>query len=208
MTRSERDMPTRIIYDTEFIDDGLTIAPISIAMRRDRDGEELYAITDSLATMARAAESYWLRENVLRWLPVEITMAAGYGKIDANVAWDEDHPEFQYVRSETEIRDMVEDFVLAEPNPQLWAYYASYDHVLYAQLFGPMVDLPDGMPMYTMDVKQEAIRKGYTNELPLLPELTVNKRFGGTRMEHHAMYDVWEEQYRLNWLDTMPTKGN
>ncbi|HEV2175214.1 MAG TPA: hypothetical protein VGR71_16695 [Nitrospira sp.] len=190
-------MVTRIVYDTEFIDDGVTITPLSVAMRRS-DGAELYAVTDDLSAMARAADSGWLRENVLRWLPVTIEYRDGYGVLNAHVKWDDEHPDYAKITSLEAIREMVEDFVLAKPDPELWAYYAAYDHVLYAQLFGPMSELPDGMPMFTLDIKQLCVSLG-DPKLPELPEELVAAHFG-ERMEHHALYDVYEEEYRLNWL--------
>lgn len=196
-------MVTRIVYDTEFLDDGSTIAPISVAMRRESDGAELYAINGDLVTMARAAERAWMRDNVLRWLPINVELRMDYDHLNAHVSWNADHPEYEAVKPLEEIRDMVEDFVLAKADPQLWAYYASYDHVLYAQLHGPMAELPPGMPMYTMDVKHECVMRG-DPKLPELPMEIVNKRFNGTRMEHHALYDVYEEEYRLEWLFDRP----
>lgn len=199
-------MVTTIVYDTEFYEDGVTIAPLSIAMRRS-DGAELYAVSDSLHTMARAAEDEWLRDNVLRWLPITIEMSSGYGVINANVAWDDEHPDYGAIRTLDEIRDMVEDFVLAMPDPELWADYAAYDHVFYAQLFGRMVDLPNGMPMYTNELQQRIRDHGYTDtEVPLLPDVIVQKRFGGERKPHHAMYDVYEEQFRLDWVSGCPRR--
>src|SRR6185437_634123 len=41
----------------------------------------------------------------------------------------------------------VAEFITSVPNPQLWAWYAAYEHVALAQLFGRMIDLPDGIPM-------------------------------------------------------------
>jgi hypothetical protein len=38
--------------------------------------------------------------------------------------------------------------------PEFWAYYADYDWVALCQLFGTMMDLPKGWPMYCRDVKQ------------------------------------------------------
>jgi 3' exoribonuclease, RNase T-like len=193
-------MATRIIYDTEFIDDGFTITPLSIAMRRD-DGAELYAINDSLEAMARAADSAWLRDNVLRWLPLEVDLRAdmGTGSISAHVQWDEDHPDYVYVGPIDLIANMVEDFVLERPDPQLWAYYGAFDHVFYSQLFGPMVEIPDGMPIYTLDVKQLAVSLGDPT-LPQLPHEIVEKQYGGVRREHDARYDAHEEEFRLGWL--------
>jgi hypothetical protein len=193
-------MVTRIVYDTEFVDDGLSIAPISIAMRRARDSEACYAIVDSLETIARAAENPWMVEHVLKWLPVDVAWSDLGGALGAKVAWNEDHPDYRYVMPLNDVAEMVEDFVLRYPDPQLWGYYADYDHVLYAQLFGPMAELPDGMPMYTLDVQQEAVMRGLDAKLPLLPAEIVDRDYDGTRREHDARYDAHEEEFRLEWL--------
>lgn len=39
-------------------------------------------------------------------------------------------------------------------NPQFYGYYSAYDHVALCWLFGKMIDLPKGFPMYTIDLKQ------------------------------------------------------
>lgn len=196
-------MVTRLVYDTEFIDDGSTIAPISAAFIRPSDGAQLYVINDDLSVIARAVENEWMRNNVLKWLPLDISMSADYGALRANCSWDSDHPDYSAVVPMELFRDRIEDFVLENSDPQLWAYYASYDHVLLAQLFGPMVELPTGFPMYTMDIKQEAVMRG-NPRMPELPMALVNEHFGGIRKEHHALYDAMEEAYRLQWLEATP----
>jgi len=40
------------------------------------------------------------------------------------------------------------------PNPVFHAYYADYDWVAFCWLFGRMMDLPKGFPMYCIDLKQ------------------------------------------------------
>lgn len=45
------------------------------------------------------------------------------------------------------------------PNIELYGYYSAYDHVALCWLFGKMVDLPTGFPMYTIDLKQELDNK-------------------------------------------------
>ena len=45
-------------------------------------------------------------------------------------------------------------FYWSEDLPELWAYYSAYDHVALAQLWGPMVKLPDLIPMWTHDLMQ------------------------------------------------------
>lgn len=38
--------------------------------------------------------------------------------------------------------------------PEFYAYYADYDWVLFCSLFGKMINLPPGFPMYCKDLKQ------------------------------------------------------
>lgn len=67
--------------------------------------------------------------------------------------------------------------------PEIWAYYADYDWVALCQLFGTMIDLPKGWPMYCRDVKQ--LCDGIGN--PKLPEQGSS--------EHHALADArWTKQ--------------
>jgi len=40
-----------------------------------------------------------------------------------------------------------------------YAYYADYDWVVFCWLFGRMIDLPKGFPMYCIDLKQELDNK-------------------------------------------------
>jgi 3'-5' exoribonuclease Rv2179c-like domain len=62
--------------------------------------------------------------------------------------------------------------------PEIWAYYADYDWVVMCQLFGTMMDLPKGWPMYCRDVKQLADSIGN-------PHLPANYL-----MDHHALADA------------------
>lgn len=47
-------------------------------------------------------------------------------------------------------REIVE---FAGADPEFWAYFASYDWVALCQIFGTMMDLPKGWPMYVRDFK-------------------------------------------------------
>jgi hypothetical protein len=67
--------------------------------------------------------------------------------------------------------------------PEFWGFYADYDWVVLCQLFGAMVDLPKGWPMYCRDLKQWADELGN----PALPEQG--------KGEHHALADAkWNRQ--------------
>lgn len=46
------------------------------------------------------------------------------------------------------------DFTKHEATPEFYAYFADYDWVVFCWLFGKMMDLPNGFPMYCKDLKQ------------------------------------------------------
>lgn len=47
----------------------------------------------------------------------------------------------------------VKDYLKNNP-PKFYGWYADYDWVLFCSLFGRMIDLPKGFPMYCNDLKQ------------------------------------------------------
>lgn len=49
-------------------------------------------------------------------------------------------------------------------NVEFYGYYSDYDWVVFCWLFGRMIDLPKGFPMYCIDLKQELDRKASTVE--------------------------------------------
>ena len=158
----------RFWFDTEFIEDGKTIDLISIGLVSE-DGREFYAI-NSDCDYDKASQ--WVRDNVLVQLKA--------------------HTETYLTRSE--IRDAVLEFVGEYPiatgatKPEFWAYYADYDWVVLCQLFGTMMDLPKGWPMYCRDVKQLCDMLGN----PALP--TQGKG------EHHALADARWTKSAWNFL--------
>ncbi len=140
---------TKIFYDSEFIERGpeWPIQLVSIGMVRD-DGAEYYAVSDRF-DFHYLCGNEWLAANVLPHIP-HVTDEGGY--------WlDASHPA---VKPREQIAEDVAAFVLGVSDPELWADYCSYDHVVLCQLFGRMVDLPKGMPMFTRDVKDFSIRVG------------------------------------------------
>ena len=120
----------RYFYDCEFIEDGRTIELISIGVV-GQDGREFYAVSTEFDP-DRAGT--WVRRNVLDKLP---------GPADR--AW----------RSRRAIRDDLYAFLTEPGLPiELWAWYAAYDHVAVAQLWGTMPDLPREMPRLTREIRQ------------------------------------------------------
>jgi hypothetical protein len=150
----------RIWFDTEFIEDGKTINLISIGMVRE-DGKELY-LQNIDADYSKA--NRWVMDNVVRHLE---PLSTGKSR--------------DYIAAEI--------VIFAGEKPEFWAYYADYDWVVLCQLYGRMIDLPSGWPMYCRDLKQLADERGVR-----LPEQT--------SQEHHALADArWVRESHL-WLET------
>jgi hypothetical protein len=191
---------TAIDYDLEFLEDGKRIHLISIGMRRDDDAE-YYAVNAALAARwgsgrrlrRRIRQHAWLMENVVPHLP------------KPSGDWNNHMPQgwlFNYhdpaVKPRQQIADEVMDFIRAAgPDVELWANYGAYDHVALAQLWGRMIDLPEGVPMFTHDIQQEARRLGLSwGDLP--------KQNSG---EHHALADARHNQTIRRWLAQHAWRG-
>lgn len=124
--------------DTEFLEDGRTIDLISIGIVCE-DGREYYAV---------AEDAPWLRITGDRWLILNVM--PHLADVDEGV-----------VKPVRDIANEVREFLLAgEAASELWADYAAYDHVVLCQLWGRMVDLPQGLPMFTHDIQHEASMRG------------------------------------------------
>lgn len=60
--------------------------------------------------------------------------------------------------------------VASENRPiEFYGYYCDYDWVLFCSLFGRMIDLPKGFPMYCRDIKQMMDEKGVDSDHKDLP---------------------------------------
>ena len=180
---------TRIWYDTEFLEDGRTIELISIGLVRE-DGAEYYAVSKDAAKRPlrrRIRKHEWLMANVVPSLP----KWSGDANLYAPRRWlfNYSHPA---VKPRHVIAREVRGFILGVPNPSLWAWYGAYDHVVLCQLWGQMIDLPKGVPMWTNDLKQEAERLG-NPDLPSLPGVT----------EHNALSDAREVKFRHELLERL-----
>ena len=145
----------RIYYDTEFLEDGRTIELISIGMVAE-DGREYYAVNRDMPHK-RIARHDWLMANVVPGLPRLHGDARMHAGRRNPLALDWHHPD---LKRRAQIADEVREFIQATPDVELWAWYGAYDHVALCQLWGSMIDLPDGVPMYTHDLKQEHDRVG------------------------------------------------
>lgn len=181
----------KIYFDTEFIERGYRspIELISIGMVAE-NGDEFYAVNSDLA-VEKIEDHSWLKYNVLPHLPVK------QGEAYEGIMWDDSKPELM---PRNKIRDSVYTFLLDHSEVfstpiELWAWYGAYDHVVLAQLWNTMSELPDPVPMYTNDLRQELTRlenlghKGLSYNLPK-----------DDSQEHHALADARLLKKRAEWL--------
>lgn len=142
-------MVYRYFYDCEFIEDGRTVDLVSIGVV-DEQGREFYAVSTEFDGSLAGP---WVRRNVLDKLPSP-----------ADQAW----------RSRERIRADLYDFLVAPLRDgaaeelELWAWFAAYDHVALAQLWGAMPALPRELPRFTKDLRQLWDDRGR----PPLPQVT------------------------------------
>ncbi len=146
---------TRWFMDTEFDENGSTIKLISIGLVSQNTG--FYAC---LSDGWREDDcNDWVKANVLPKLPPRTAVTQ----------W----------KTRAEVAKALEYLLLRDGTPEIWAYYADYDWVAFCQLFGRMVDLPKGMPMYCRDLKQLMDSVGVVRE-----QLPANES------EHNAFADA------------------
>lgn len=175
---------TALDYDLEFLEDGRTIELISIGIVCD-DGRQYYAVNRDMP-VRKIRKHQWLMDNVVPSLP----KGRGDRRNHVPKSWLFDYAD-PVVKQRGQIADEVVEFIRAAgPDVQLWANYGAYDHVALAQLWGPMIALPDGVPMFTHDIQQERSRQGLAwDDLP--------QQESG---EHNALADARHNQVVRRWL--------
>ena len=178
---SKRGSKVKYFFDTEFIEDGKTIDLLSIGIVSE-DGRELYLCNQD-AKLDKADE--WVIWNVFPSLRVKHADCWYWSARHIDV--DNHSDSSSAVIPHHEIRGRVKEFVdFGSGKPEFWAYYADYDWVVLCQLFGRMIDLPKGWPMYCNGLKQLCVSLGD----PKLPKC---------EGEHNALNDArWvKEQYAV-----------
>jgi hypothetical protein len=120
----------RYFYDCEFIEDGTTIDLVSIGVV-DEQGREFYAVSTEF-NPDKAGQ--WVRENVLDKLPSP-----------ADSSWCD---------RATMRERLMKFFSRGRERVELWAWFAAYDHVALAQLWGDMPALPRELPRFTRELRQ------------------------------------------------------
>ena len=200
-----------------------TIELISIGIMSG-NGHDYYAICKDF-DVKKAWKNKWLKENVLAPIFHEMYQkhsvqlhrynVKGRTNLNFNVR------SFKYLLkrygvSREVIAEEITEFVYRENdgiNPryvanfseiikfhpiEFYAYYADYDWVVFCWLFGRMIDLPKGFPMYCIDLKQEMDRKAHlhcrkTSDMSLndaIEDMKRHKDYPEQDNEHNALDDA------------------
>ena len=181
------------------------------------DGREYYAISNEFN--AKDADE-WVRMHVIA--PLQDKRVGFYDSprrkaesllYKSNVQIANDilafvYPEIfkNFKTAEKEFYQRTRQYGWNGDQPEFYAYYADYDWVLFCSLFGRMIDLPNGFPMYCRDLKQMADEKISASEVrsigydAAVKRLKLKPGYPGQSNEHNALADAkWNKQLYL-WL--------
>lgn len=145
------------------------------------DGREYYAISNEFN--AKDADG-WVKENVIGRLEQKATSFYDSPRLRQN--------NLLYKSNKKILSEILEFFGceytdypgwFAPKGIEVYGYYADYDWVLFCSLFGRMIDLPKGFPMYCKDLKQMMDEKGLSKEWK-------NENCPEPKDEHNALADA------------------
>lgn len=153
----------RYFLDTEFAETGgrecSTIDLISIGIVAE-DGREFYEESSEFNLQNC---NKWVMENVITQL----------GPQEKRIP-------------RKEIADRILRFINNDPEPEFWAYFASYDWVVLCWLWGDMISLPKHFPMFCMDLQQWWVQLGRPGAA----------KPRGPKGEHNALADAhWNRSF-------------
>lgn len=181
---------------------------ISIGIYRE-DGESYHCLSSEYR---HKDASEWVKENVI--IPIYIDRVHG----DQRNHWSAETFHKYFGKTNEQIKLEVLEFFgcwrdvhfyRAPEGIEVYGYYSDYDWVLLCSLFGRMIDLPKGFPMYCIDLKQtldEVAAKGNfpqshppTDLQDSISMLKSHRLYPKQKNEHNALADaIWNyELYKF-----------
>lgn len=166
---------------------------------------------------------YWIRENVLRTIFDDLVLKHSLLEYKANQLGTTSgyNPPYKFNyktlkklinlfgKTNKEISEEILGFIgqyqdtgaLSDNKSKFYAYYADYDWVVFCQLFGKMINLPKGFPMYCVDLKQILEEREYTQIKAYkhlgdgIPKLKNHVDYPKQSNEHNALDDaLWNKR--------------
>lgn len=178
-----------------------TIDLISIGIV-DENNMEYYAISKDF-NLRKAWKDEWIRENVLKPIYDEcisgdlknkITFSKSgmriiinkFGKTNEQIS--KEIRRFVYSCEKMpsnflgSLDEWVEDYILEKYDFNFYTYYGAYDWVVFCWLFGKMIDLPNGFPKYSKDLKH--VLDNAQDNANKLKETNINWIYNGDLKKH------------------------
>jgi hypothetical protein len=171
--------------------------------REDTKNENYYFTYNSLKRLI--AKYGKANKEIAKEVKDFCTIGTAYSTMDKTIA---DILYFRSLNSEIEqtIKDRKLVHVFSE-KPEFYAYFADYDWVVFCQLFGKMIDLPNEFPMFCIDLKQELDNKADRLRLPntelskeqMIETIKGTVNYPKQTNEHHSLEDAkWvKELYKF-----------
>ncbi len=193
-------MTKKYFLDTEFIEGFHKpwfgkrrhfIELISIGICCD-DGREYYAVSTDFN---EKDANDWVKQNVINQLP---EMTFNGSNIQEVKLW----------KSNAQILQDLQQFVTRErgsDDVEVYGYYADYDWVLFCSLFGRMIDLPKGMPMHCIDLKQMLDEKIRKMTMKQFCEITGVIDTNKTTIESNQAWQIIPFKQKLDQIKKMPS---
>lgn len=171
----------------------------------------------------RSYRQYWIRDNVLKPIFKELWYEKGHLQNLHHVSNDFTYSNLKrlillYGKSNKQIAEEIIQYTNGSlianldrtatiksitTKPVFYGYYSAYDHVALCWLFGKMIDLPNGFPMYTIDLQQikEEIEDKY-REKGIDFSLSEDSEYPQQEIEHHSLEDAKWTRDLHNFLKT------
>lgn len=162
----------KYFFDTEFIEWAGGIQLVSIGIVAE-DGRKFYA--ESCTFDERLADP-WVHANVLSKLVSRDhsprnpwTGQSHLHIVNTTTVCTMSNPSkaFDYVfGTEQFIKECLLELLHKDKDgmPEFYAYYASYDWVVFCRIFGRMIDLPRYFPKFVRDLKQMMVERNLTQD--------------------------------------------
>lgn len=117
-----------------------------------------------------------------------------YGKSNKQIA-----KEIRHFVANRPIDSNKEEWILEydTKDVQFYGYYSDYDWVVFCWLFGKMIDLPNGFPMYCIDLKQQIEEYNVDKEqlLKEVPQENIHNSLEDARWNYKAYNRI---QHKIN----------
>lgn len=179
------------------------------------DGREYYAISNEF-NPKNADE--WVKENVITKLPEKyadfhdsprVKEESQLWKSNKQIAQDI----FEFCTGDSLTIEKANHYKVDYTNRDIsfYGYYADYDWVLFCSLFGRMIDLPKGFPMYCKDLKQifdervmekaQSVHAALQNGVYPVPDADLNKIFKDLSSDYKNDISYPKQENEHNALD-------